>query len=307
MVSIVIPTFNRAKFLRECVDSALAQDYPYFEVIVVDDGSTDDTLLVCREYGQRIRYFWKPNGGAASAENFGVRNMRGEWLKILGSDDILEKNALSTFLEWATREKACLLHCDFVDIDPHGNLLGGLQSRRQLKGDAFLRWLWAGRHSKRDPLLLGAFTGIGFAHRSVILEVGLAEESLRVGEDWEWALRAALIHRLTGVFVPVPLCRLRTHSGQLMALSGMRETARGSRIRNVFKHSLSREAESAPAIMEHYRQDALRLRRIFLPIVLASGYLRRIPFHRSVKFWAWEKAPRLMDRIYWAVNPPVDV
>src|SRR5438552_4169457 len=98
MVSMVLPTYNRVKFLRESIDSCLTQDYPSFEVIVVDDGSTEETSQLCKEYGDRIRYFWKPNGGVASALNFGIRMMKGEWFKAIADDDILERNALSAFI-----------------------------------------------------------------------------------------------------------------------------------------------------------------------------------------------------------------
>jgi glycosyltransferase involved in cell wall biosynthesis len=89
LVSIVIPVYNGADYLREAIDSALAQTYNNVEVIVVNDGSCDGgaTETVARSYGNRIRYFCKENGGTASALNLGIREMRGEWFAWLSHDD----------------------------------------------------------------------------------------------------------------------------------------------------------------------------------------------------------------------------
>src|SRR2546422_1480727 len=144
MVSIVIPTYNRERFIRDSINSALSQDYPSFEVIVVDDGSTDSTPSICSEYDDKIRYFDKPNGGPASALNFGIKKMRGEWFKALGSDDILESNALSTFMEYAAKLGSRLLYCDAVPIDEEGLFLREGKECKDLRRDEFLRALWSG-------------------------------------------------------------------------------------------------------------------------------------------------------------------
>jgi glycosyltransferase involved in cell wall biosynthesis len=90
LVSVVIPTYNRAKTIERAVDSALDQDYPLIEVIVVDDGSQDDTAdRIAKRYNQnqRVRYFRIPNGGVCVARNRGLREVRGEFVAMLDSDD----------------------------------------------------------------------------------------------------------------------------------------------------------------------------------------------------------------------------
>src|SRR3989442_827869 len=165
MVSIVIPTYNRAKFLKESIDSALGQDYPSSEVIVVDDGSTDETSQICRGYADQIRYYWKPNGGPASAMNFGIMKMSGEWLKVLGDDDVLESNALSTFIEMAIKLNARSLSCDYLVINEKGCVLRRAQPPKVLNGDEFRRALWCS-HSHERIMIGGAANGSGFIHRS---------------------------------------------------------------------------------------------------------------------------------------------
>jgi glycosyltransferase involved in cell wall biosynthesis len=87
VLSVVIPTYNRAYILREAIDSVLCQDLPS-EVIVVDDGSTDDTASVIAGYDGRVRYTYQENRGAAAARNTGMRQVRGEFISLLDSDDV---------------------------------------------------------------------------------------------------------------------------------------------------------------------------------------------------------------------------
>lgn len=96
-VSVVIPTYNRADKVGKTIDSVLAQTFSDLEVIVVDDGSSDDTGKVLAEkYGQHIRYYAQPNQGASVARNRGIAEARGEWIAFLDSDDLWEKDKL----EW---------------------------------------------------------------------------------------------------------------------------------------------------------------------------------------------------------------
>jgi glycosyltransferase involved in cell wall biosynthesis len=87
-ISVVIPTYNYARFVCEAVDSALSQSLRPQEVIVVDDGSTDDTSDRLRQFGDRIRYVFQQNGGLSKARNTGIREARGDWVAFLDSDDI---------------------------------------------------------------------------------------------------------------------------------------------------------------------------------------------------------------------------
>ena len=101
-VSIVIPVYNGANFLREAIESALAQTYENIEVIVVNDGSTDSgtTEEIARSYGDRLRYYHKENGGVASALNFGIREMRGEYFSWLSHDDVYYPNKVETQIQY---------------------------------------------------------------------------------------------------------------------------------------------------------------------------------------------------------------
>lgn len=102
LVSIIIPIYNRENTLNRCVNSVLSQDFPNFECILVDDGSTDSSPMICDDYTRqdcRIRTIHKENGGVGSARNAGIETAKGEWLFFLDSDDYITFNHLSSLIK----------------------------------------------------------------------------------------------------------------------------------------------------------------------------------------------------------------
>ena len=116
-VTVIIPTFNRSRLLVNAIQSVLCQTYRDYEIIVVDDGSTDDTVEALTPYMDRIRYVYQANLGASAAQNRGVHLARGKWVSILASDDVWLPTKLETQLKVvATLGKnfgACFTNCDF--------------------------------------------------------------------------------------------------------------------------------------------------------------------------------------------------
>src|SRR5687767_9278561 len=95
--SIVIPTYNRAHLIKKTIESVLAQDFADFELLVVDDGSKDDTESVVSSFtDKRVHYFKKQNGERGAARNFGAARAKGSYLNFFDSDDLLYRNHLST-------------------------------------------------------------------------------------------------------------------------------------------------------------------------------------------------------------------
>ena len=90
-VSIVIPVYNGEDYLAYAIDSALSQTYENKEIVVINDGSTDNTDEICKSYGDKIRYFVKKNGGVASALNLAIEKMDGEYFSWLSHDDAYKK------------------------------------------------------------------------------------------------------------------------------------------------------------------------------------------------------------------------
>ena len=123
LVSIVTPTFNRADYLRVAIDSVLAQTYANFEHLIVDDGSTDDTVGVVASYGdERLRYFRQENQGQSVARNVGIENSRGEFICFLDSDNAWVPDKLRQQLEaFESHPEAGVVYGDIISIDAEGN------------------------------------------------------------------------------------------------------------------------------------------------------------------------------------------
>ena len=93
-VSIIIPVYNGEKYIAQSIESALNQTYKNIEVIVVNDGSSDNTEKIVLEYGDKIKYIRKENGGVASALNVGIKNMTGDFFSWLSHDDLYYPNKI---------------------------------------------------------------------------------------------------------------------------------------------------------------------------------------------------------------------
>jgi glycosyltransferase involved in cell wall biosynthesis len=104
-VSVVVPTYNYARFLCQAVDSVLAQSYPFLEIIVVDDGSTDNTREVMSRYSAdpRVRYIYQENQHLSAARNTGIREAQGEFIALLDSDDFWAPEKLERQVQWANK------------------------------------------------------------------------------------------------------------------------------------------------------------------------------------------------------------
>ena len=121
LISVVIPVYNVENYLRECLDSVVNQNYRNLQIILVDDGSTDDSPYICDEYSskdKRIEVYHKKNGGLSDARNYGMDMAKGEWLMFVDSDDYILPETCSRLMEMALLSDAEMAVCDvskFVD------------------------------------------------------------------------------------------------------------------------------------------------------------------------------------------------
>ncbi len=203
-VTIVIPVYNGSNFLREAVDSALAQTHPRVEVLVVNDGSTDAgrTAAVARRYGDRIRYVEQENGGVAAALNTGVREMRGDYLSWLSHDDVyLPGKVAAQVARLAEAPPGSVFFSDYEYIDASGRVTGV----RRFRGNVAAMPV---EIVTSDPVH-GCTTLIP---RSSLEAVGPFDVSLRTAQDYDMWSRLA--SRFPFVHVPEILLRSRIHGEQ---------------------------------------------------------------------------------------------
>lgn len=117
MVSIIMPVYNAQRYLRETVESVMAQTFQEFEVLAVNDGSTDESLKILQEYAEqdeRIRIIDKENSGVSDTRNVGIAQAKGEYLAFLDADDLLSPEYLAVMADAAQRTGADMLVCNYV-------------------------------------------------------------------------------------------------------------------------------------------------------------------------------------------------
>ncbi len=116
-ISVIVPVYNAEKYLHRCIDSILAQTFTDFELLLIDDGSTDKSGDICDEYAKkdkRIRVFHKENGGISVTREFGINNVNGIFVQFVDSDDWIDKNMLEIMYKRAVLDKADIVSCNFV-------------------------------------------------------------------------------------------------------------------------------------------------------------------------------------------------
>lgn len=119
VISVIVPVYNVADYLSQAVESILNQDYEKLEVILIDDGSKDDSGAVCDRYADRdprVKVIHQQNGGAAAAKNAGLRIATGEFLSFVDSDDYLEPNVYGYMVELLKQENADVVQCAFRNV-----------------------------------------------------------------------------------------------------------------------------------------------------------------------------------------------
>ena len=112
MISVIVPVFNAEKYIENCILSILNQTYPHFELILIDDGSTDRSMSICQQFenkDQRIKVLHQSNQGVSSARNLGLLSARGDYITFVDADDTLEKEALETALDFLVEKNADLV------------------------------------------------------------------------------------------------------------------------------------------------------------------------------------------------------
>ncbi|MGB9624127.1 MAG: glycosyltransferase [Phycisphaerae bacterium] len=184
-VSVVIPAYNAAPYIADAIDSVLAQTHPAHEIIVVDDGSTDDTVGVVRRYGDRVILLQQPNRGPAAARNAGIRRATGEFIAFLDADDIWTDRNLELQVRILSEHPGYVLSYGYVrrfvgsvppelrNATPHD----GSRPQGDVSTALVHDTIWA--------------TCAALIRRSVLVRTGGFDEELRVGEDYDLWLRIA--------------------------------------------------------------------------------------------------------------------
>ncbi|MGE5474758.1 MAG: glycosyltransferase [Ignavibacteriales bacterium] len=207
-VSIIIPVYNGSDYIREAIDSALAQSYKDIEVIVVNDGSDDagKTEEICESYKDRILYFYKANGGVASALNFGIQQMTGDYFSWLSHDDVYYPEKIETqvnkLISIKTEDNDVILYSDYELIDEQSKYLG-IRRIPNIKSTAMCRALITGHPINGCTILIP---------KDCFKRVGMFNESLKTTQDYEMWFKLA--KNFEFIHIPTILIKSRIHSKQ---------------------------------------------------------------------------------------------
>jgi glycosyltransferase involved in cell wall biosynthesis len=198
LFSVIIPVFNGEKYLGDAIESILSQgDFP-IEVLVVDDGSTDDTAKITESFGSSIRYHYQLNGGVGAARNQGVALAQGDFLAFLDADDLWTEDKLER--QWAA-----------FKADPNLDLAFG--HIQQFYSPELTQ-------KEKDHLSIpietmpGHHAGTMLIKKQVFLQVGLFKTELRIGEFIDWFARVTELN-LKSFMLPDVLMKRRIHKNNL--------------------------------------------------------------------------------------------
>lgn len=211
-VSIIIPVYNGEKYIRQAIDSALAQNYENLEILIVDDGSTDNTNKICNSYSDsRIRYIYKKNGGVSSALNLGVKEMTGDYFSWLSHDDLYLPNKIAEEIAFLRKHnylgKKVIAFSDYRLIDKAGTITNIVR----LNCDRI--------ESKQEYVILeGKINGLSLLiPKSAFEECGFFRTDLTAIQDYELWWR--FLKKYKFVHINKDLVSTRCHSKQVTATS----------------------------------------------------------------------------------------
>jgi len=289
-ISVVIPTYNRAIYVTQAIESVLAQTVPTDEIIVVDDGSTDNTQEVLKRFGDRIRYIRQDNTGAGIARNTGIKSSKNEYVAFLDSDDLWEPNRLERQLEAAERYRHApvLWFSDCKVLRPDGAVLPSKWKRdgifqpdgREGVLERPNEWLGGGYFIWTPSVLV---------KREALLRVGLYGASRRA-QDWALYVKLARIGSFG--YVAEPLFTMR----DLGDKSNFQIVLATHSIISILKELINDDELS-----ENARARAFNW--MVTHVIRASGLLRRSGHHSEARqqlrvIPGWWYRPRVTARFF---------
>jgi glycosyltransferase involved in cell wall biosynthesis len=204
-VSVCIPTYNRENYLKETLQSVFVQTYKDYEIVIVDDGSTDGTGEMIKQLGYNIRYHRQENGGDAAARNKLIELAVGKYITFLDSDDLLMPDAIERLAGVIQGEnEPIIVYGPYFRIDQYGKAIG--KDKRKLYSGFVAKYLF------QDIFV---HTSGSIFPKSILEEAGRFDTSLPVCSDYDLWLRLSLKYRFAALHKPT--FKRRRHPGNLSA------------------------------------------------------------------------------------------
>lgn len=206
LVSILIPVFNGANYLEEAIESALNQDYPNIEILLINDGSNDggQTSAILRNYEDKVRVFNKENGGVASALNLGIKNMKGDFFSWLSHDDLYYPSKISEAFEAYQNQshENVIIYSDYL-VFSSDNPSGYLEKMSKISPSQFRYWLITKSQLHGCTL---------FIPKTAFIECGNFDETLKTTQDYDMWFRMS--RKYDFIYLDKCLVKFRIHPSQ---------------------------------------------------------------------------------------------
>ncbi len=202
-ITVIIPTYNRKKTIKRCINSIISQTIQPYEIIVVDDGSTDNTLEIVNEFMYNIKVIKQNHRGAQAARNLGILNARGDYIAFLDSDDEWLPQMLETSInEISLHKNDCVIYSDCLVYQNRNHRLWRLPE--------------CGRDAYSFLLInTGPMFQSMLAKRDIFMKIGLLDENVMAYQEWETAIRLASVAEI--VHINQPLFKYYLHSGETIS------------------------------------------------------------------------------------------
>ncbi|GAB4489497.1 MAG: hypothetical protein OHK006_21280 [Thermodesulfovibrionales bacterium] len=257
LVTIITPSFNQGRFIRDTIESVLTQDYPHIEYIIIDGGSTDETALIVKEYEGRLTWISELDNGQSDAINKGFRMARGEIVAWLNSDDTYCPGAVSTAAAYlAAHPDVGMVYGEGYEIDEEGRRIRRFPYTQEFD----LRKLITYSDYILQPTV--------FMRRDALLEVGLLDDALFWCMDWDLWIRFGKTHRVA--YLPDFLANSRIYAETKTASGGLprfREIARVMRRHGSGRYPLGYFVYGEDTLLTLVKQRAPRFcTALFLPV-----------------------------------------
>lgn len=214
LVSIIMPCYNAAAYLRQAINSVLCQSYSQFELIIVNDGSTDDSENIISQFTDiRIRYFYQQNRGQCFASNFGLSQAKGDYIKFLDADDLINPEHIEAMLKVLGKNQSSLASCAWAAFYGDDVKSARFVPEANWKDMEPLEWIKTSLSELYD--MMPAWRWL--IPRALIAECGGWDERLSLNNDFEFSVR--LLLSANAVYF-APEAKLFYRSGQSDSLSG---------------------------------------------------------------------------------------
>jgi len=237
LVSVIIPVYNSAQFLKESLESVLNQTYQNIEIICINDGSTDNSLEILESYSDKITIISQENKGLASALNTGIKQMKGDWFKWFSPDDVMYSYTIETLVDEAKKHSNTIVYSNWEIIDEKGNKLRDFceSNYNELSDFEYNVRLLDGQQINVNTSLIPS---------SLFQKCGIRELDDPVAVDYDFFLRAALLYNIKFHLIQKSLIQYRIHTEQLSHKNILKTLEYTSKIKDEIIQNLDESSEN---------------------------------------------------------------